>query len=167
MNRVMEKGTFYFSGLSACRRKSRMQLFRPRKNGLSPVVRGERIVTDHGAATIDCQLPIRPTSPLPCIGLIESLLVELLRRVGQTGPPSHPDVHLGELEERPHAGRRSHEVGCSRARSLYPRYEQQGPWVLSSSQAVHQALSSALLEERGLPSLLGIWQTLPAKSRTA
>jgi RNA-directed DNA polymerase len=42
-----------------------------------------------------------------------------------------------------------------------------GPWVLSSSQAVHQALSTALLEERGLPSLLGIWKKLTAKNRTA
>ena len=42
-----------------------------------------------------------------------------------------------------------------------------GPWVLSSSQAVHQALSKALLEERGLPSLLAIWTKLTAKSRTA
>lgn len=42
-----------------------------------------------------------------------------------------------------------------------------GPWVLSSSQAVHQALPVALLEERGLPSLLGIWKTLTAQSRTA
>jgi hypothetical protein len=42
-----------------------------------------------------------------------------------------------------------------------------GPWVLSSSQAVHQALSTALLEERGLPSLLGIWTKLTAKSRIA
>jgi RNA-directed DNA polymerase len=42
-----------------------------------------------------------------------------------------------------------------------------GPWVLSSSQAVHQALSTALLEERGLPSLLAIWTKLTAKSRTA
>jgi RNA-directed DNA polymerase len=42
-----------------------------------------------------------------------------------------------------------------------------GPWVLSSSQAVHQALSTALLEERGLPSLSAIWTKLTAKSRTA
>ena len=42
-----------------------------------------------------------------------------------------------------------------------------GPWVMSSSQAVHQALSTALLEERGLPSLLGIWTTLTARKRTA
>jgi hypothetical protein len=42
-----------------------------------------------------------------------------------------------------------------------------GPWVLSSSQAVHQALSTALLEARGLPSLLAIWETLTARSRTA
>ena len=38
-----------------------------------------------------------------------------------------------------------------------------GPWVLSSSQAVHQALSTALLEEWGLPSLLAIWTKLTAK----
>ena len=42
-----------------------------------------------------------------------------------------------------------------------------GPWVLSHSQAVHQALSTALLEERGLPSLLGIWETLTSRKRTA
>ena len=42
-----------------------------------------------------------------------------------------------------------------------------GPWVLSSSQAVHQALSTALLEEWGLPSLLAIWTKLTAKSRIA
>jgi RNA-directed DNA polymerase len=42
-----------------------------------------------------------------------------------------------------------------------------GPWVLSSSQAVHQALSTVLLEERGLPSLLAIWKKLTAKRRTA
>jgi len=42
-----------------------------------------------------------------------------------------------------------------------------GPWVLSSSQAVHQALSTALLEARGLPSLSVIWKKLTAKGRTA
>ena len=42
-----------------------------------------------------------------------------------------------------------------------------GPWALSSSQAVHQALPVALLEERGLPSLLAIWKKLTAKNRTA
>ena len=34
-------------------------------------------------------------------------------------------------------------------------------------QAVHQALSTALLDEWGLPSLLAIWKKLTAKSRTA
>ena len=38
-----------------------------------------------------------------------------------------------------------------------------GPWVLSSSRAVHQALSKALLEERGLPSLLAIFEKFTAK----
>lgn len=42
-----------------------------------------------------------------------------------------------------------------------------GPWVLSFSPAVHQALSRALLEERGLPSLLAIWTKLTAKNRIA
>ncbi len=42
-----------------------------------------------------------------------------------------------------------------------------GPWVLSSSRAVHQALSKALLEERGLPSLLAIFEKFTAKDRTA
>jgi hypothetical protein len=46
------------------------------------------------------------------------------------GPRLQADVHLGEPEERPH--------------------------VLSSSQAVHQALSTARLEERGSQILLGI-----------
>ena len=41
------------------------------------------------------------------------------------------------------------------------------PWVLSSSQAVQQALSTALLEEWGLPSLSAIWKKLTAKGRTA
>lgn len=38
-----------------------------------------------------------------------------------------------------------------------------GPWVLSSSQAVHQALSTELLRERGLPGLLDIWTKFTAK----
>lgn len=42
-----------------------------------------------------------------------------------------------------------------------------GPWVLSSSKAVHAALSNAYLEEQGLASLLVIWQKLTAKKRTA
>jgi len=42
-----------------------------------------------------------------------------------------------------------------------------GPWVLSFSPGVHKALSTALLEERGLPSLLAIWTKLTAKNRTA
>jgi RNA-directed DNA polymerase len=42
-----------------------------------------------------------------------------------------------------------------------------GPWVPSSSRAVHQALSTALLAERGLPSLLAIYEKFTAKGRTA
>lgn len=42
-----------------------------------------------------------------------------------------------------------------------------GPWVMSSSEAVHQALSNDYLSESGLPSLLEIWSKLAAKKRTA
>ena len=42
-----------------------------------------------------------------------------------------------------------------------------GPWVMSASQAVHQALSVDYLSERGLASLLEIWTKLATKKRTA
>ena len=42
-----------------------------------------------------------------------------------------------------------------------------GPWVMSSSQAVHEALSVTYLEESGLASLLEIWSKLTAKRRIA
>ena len=42
-----------------------------------------------------------------------------------------------------------------------------GPWVMSSSEAVHQALSNDYLSASGLPSLLEIWNKLAAKKRTA
>jgi RNA-directed DNA polymerase len=42
-----------------------------------------------------------------------------------------------------------------------------GPWVMSASQAVHQALSVDYLRERGLASLSEIWKRLAAKKRTA
>ena len=43
--------------------------------------------------------------------------------------------------------------GCSR----------KGPWTLSSSKAVHEALSLDYLAHEGLASLFTIWQTLTAK----
>ena len=39
-----------------------------------------------------------------------------------------------------------------------------GPWVMSSSQAVHEALSIAYLTQEGLVSLLTIWQKLTARN---
>jgi len=42
-----------------------------------------------------------------------------------------------------------------------------GPWVISASQAVHQALSVDYLSEQGLASLLELWTKLAAKKRTA
>jgi RNA-directed DNA polymerase len=59
------------------------------------------------------------------------------------------------------------KLGIGEHEAITHGMSSKGPWVLSSSQAVHQALSTALLEERGLPSLLAIWTKLTAKSRTA
>ncbi len=42
-----------------------------------------------------------------------------------------------------------------------------GPWVMSSSQAVHQALSVDYLTESGLASLSEIWHKLAARKRIA
>ena len=42
-----------------------------------------------------------------------------------------------------------------------------GPWVMSTTQAVHQALSIDYLSAQGLASLLGIWRKLAARKRTA
>jgi hypothetical protein len=83
------------------------------------------------------------------------------------GSPPHPDVHLEAVEDGPHAGCRLDEAGIAEHEAFTHGMSSKGPWGLSSSQAVHQALSTALLEERGLPSLLGIWTKLTAKSRTA
>ncbi len=57
-------------------------------------------------------------------------------------------------------GVREHEARTHGASS-------KGPWVLSASQAVHQALSVDYLTARGLASLLVIWRKLAAKRRTA
>jgi hypothetical protein len=42
-----------------------------------------------------------------------------------------------------------------------------GPWVMSASQAVHQALSTTYLTGEGLVSLGEIWTKLTAGKRTA
>lgn len=42
-----------------------------------------------------------------------------------------------------------------------------GPWVMSSSQAVHQALSLEYLTQSGLTSLFTLWSKLAPKHRTA
>ena len=42
-----------------------------------------------------------------------------------------------------------------------------GPWVMSSSQAVHQALSVAYFTQAGLASLITLWSQLAPQNRTA
>jgi RNA-directed DNA polymerase len=59
------------------------------------------------------------------------------------------------------------KLGVSEHEAYTHGMSSKGPWVLSSSQAVHQALSTALLAARGLPSLSTIWAKLTAKGRTA
>jgi RNA-directed DNA polymerase len=42
-----------------------------------------------------------------------------------------------------------------------------GPWLMSASHAVHQALSMTYLAQDGLPSLLEFWTKFASKRRTA
>ncbi len=57
-------------------------------------------------------------------------------------------------------GIRAHEAYCHGNSS-------KGAWMMSSSQAVHQALSVAYLAQDGLPSLMEIWSKFASRNRTA
>ena len=59
------------------------------------------------------------------------------------------------------------ELGIREHEAVTHGISSKGPWVLSASQAVHQALSVDYLSARGLASLLEIWTKLAAKKRTA
>lgn len=64
---------------------------------------------------------------------------------------------------------RLHEVVCpsgsvfGRDQAVTHGMSSKGAWVMSSSQAVHEALSIAYLTQTGLASLLTIWQKLTAR----
>jgi hypothetical protein len=59
------------------------------------------------------------------------------------------------------------KLGVSEHEAYTHGMSSKGPWVLSSSQAVQQALSTALLEDWGIPSLSAIWAKLTATGRIA
>ena len=55
------------------------------------------------------------------------------------------------------------KLGFRRDQAVTHGYSSKGAWVMSSSQAVHEALSIAYLTQQGLVSLLTIWQKLTAR----
>ena len=55
------------------------------------------------------------------------------------------------------------QLGVTRDQAVTHGMSSKGAWVMSSSQAVHEALSIAYLTQTGLASLLTLWQTLTAK----
>ena len=59
------------------------------------------------------------------------------------------------------------KLGVGKDEAVTHGISSKGPWVMSASQAVHQALSVDYLSARGLASLLEIWTKLAAKKRTA
>jgi len=59
------------------------------------------------------------------------------------------------------------KLGVAKREAVTHGISSKGPWVMSASQAVHQALSVDYLHERGLASLSEIWKRLAAKKRTA
>jgi RNA-directed DNA polymerase len=59
------------------------------------------------------------------------------------------------------------KLGIREQEAITHGVSSKGPWVMSSSQAVHEALSVTFLQESGLASLLEIWSKLTAKKRIA
>ena len=55
------------------------------------------------------------------------------------------------------------KLGVRRDQAVTHGMSSKGAWVMSSSQAVHEALSIAYLTQTGLASLLTIWQKLTAR----
>ena len=55
------------------------------------------------------------------------------------------------------------KLGVRRDQAVTHGISSKGAWVMSSSQAVHEALSIAYLTSQGLASLLTIWQKLTAR----
>ena len=55
------------------------------------------------------------------------------------------------------------KLGVRRDQAVTHGMSSKGAWVMSSSQAVHEALSIAYLTQTGLASLLAIWQKLTAR----
>ena len=55
------------------------------------------------------------------------------------------------------------KLGVSRDQAVTHGMSSKGAWVMSSSQAVHEALSIVYLTQTGLASLLTIWQKLTAR----
>jgi len=55
------------------------------------------------------------------------------------------------------------KLGVRQDQAVTHGYSSKGAWVMSSSQAVHEALSIAYLTQQGLVSLLATWQKLTAR----
>ncbi|MFO0942579.1 MAG: group II intron maturase-specific domain-containing protein [Pirellulales bacterium] len=59
------------------------------------------------------------------------------------------------------------KLGVPKVEALTHGCSGKGPWVMSSSKAVHMALSLDFLRRLGVVSLLEIWTKLASKGRTA
>ncbi|MCX7419616.1 MAG: hypothetical protein NT013_08765 [Planctomycetia bacterium] len=59
------------------------------------------------------------------------------------------------------------KLGVREAEAVTHGISSKGPWVMSSSQAVHQALSLEFFTQSGLTSLFTLWSKLAPKHRTA
>jgi len=55
------------------------------------------------------------------------------------------------------------KLGIRKDEAVTHGVSSKGPWVMSSSQAVHEALSLEYLKGQGLVSLFTIWQKLTAR----
>jgi len=69
----------------------------------------------------------------------------------------HPRTRIANLRK----------LGTPEEEAVTHGVSSKGPWVMSASQAVHQALSVAFFTQEGLASLFTLWSQRAPKSRTA
>ncbi|MFM9962281.1 MAG: group II intron maturase-specific domain-containing protein, partial [Planctomycetaceae bacterium] len=69
----------------------------------------------------------------------------------------HPRTRIANLRK----------LGVKEDEAVTHGVSSKGPWVMSASQAVHQALSLAFFTQEGLASLFTLWSQRAPKSRTA
>ena len=91
----------------------------------------------------------------------------ILRRPRQVESSPPADLPLAAMRNPRTRIRNLLNLGVPKVEALTHCHSSKGPWVMSSSKAVHMALSLDYLKRLGVVSLFEIWTKLASKGRTA